>query len=101
MRLVVFASLNNKMLATWAIASTCMTPGMTGEMTLEKWLVDRDSLHARAFGFRVETDDAIDHKKRETMRQNLHHLIGIESAVAAWNRARYGHGASTRLFACN
>ena len=30
MRLVAFASLNNKMLATCAIASTCMTPGMTG-----------------------------------------------------------------------
>jgi len=31
------------------------------EMSLKEWLVDCDRFHAYAFGFRVETDDPIDH----------------------------------------
>src|SRR5262249_26240004 len=69
------------------------------EMSLEEWLVDSDGFNPNAFGFRIETDDPIDHQEREAVRQNLHHLIGVESAVAGWNRTRYSQSASSRLFA--
>ena len=41
---------------------------MTGEMPLKERLVNRDSFHADTFGFRFETDNAIDHKKWKTVR---------------------------------
>src|SRR3954468_16473103 len=73
--------------------------GMTGEMSLEKRFVDGDGFHTDAFGFCIETEDAVDHEEWETMRQNLHHLIGIKSTIAAWKWARHCHCASARLLA--
>src|SRR5439155_8520277 len=70
---------------------------MTGEMSLEERLINRDRFDADTFGFRFEADNAIDHEKWETMRQNLHYLIGIESSIAARHRTRRCHGAPARL----
>src|SRR5262249_62141210 len=66
-------------------------------MSLKKGFVDRDRFHADTFGFGFEADNAIDHEKWETMRQNLHHLIGIESSVTGRHCAWRCHGASARL----
>src|SRR5882724_1388605 len=41
---------------------------MTGEMSLKERLVNRDRFHADTFGFRFETDNAIDHEKWKTVR---------------------------------
>src|SRR5438067_718712 len=46
--------------------------------------------HSGAFRFPLETQDAIDHQKREAMRQNFHHLINIETAFS--RRKRPGNG---------
>src|SRR4029453_16701806 len=72
---------------------------MPWEMALEKRLVDCDRFDSNTFRFGVETDDAIDHEKRKTVRQNLHHLVRIESAVAGRHCSRRSHGASARLLA--
>src|SRR5947208_3037813 len=42
--------------------------GMAWEMSLKERLVNRDRFDANAFGFGFETENAIDHEKRETMR---------------------------------
>src|SRR5690242_3742280 len=68
-------------------------------MPLEERLVDGDGFHTNAFGLRIETNDSVDHQERETMRENLHDLIGIESAVTGWNWTRHCHRVSSRLFA--
>src|SRR5712675_78355 len=74
---------------------------MTWKMSLKERLVDRDCFDPDAFGLRFETENPIDHQKRESVRQNLHYLINVESAVAAWNGPRRGKGTSARLFAYN
>src|SRR5437867_6947302 len=72
---------------------------MTGKMSLKKRLIDRDRFHANAFGSTfIEADDPIDHQKWIPMRQNLHDLISVQSAVALWNNARHGERFSPRLF---
>ena len=68
-------------------------------MSLKERLINRHGFDADTFGFRFEADDAIDHEKRETMRQNLHHFIGIEPTIAARDCSRRGHSASSRLLA--
>src|SRR5206468_12084873 len=72
---------------------------VTGEMSLKECLVNGDGFHADAFGFGFEANNAIDHEKWETMRQNLHHFISIESSVAARDCSRRGDGTSARLLA--
>jgi len=64
---------------------------MAGEMSLKERLVNRHGFDADTFGFRFEADNAIDHEKRETMRQNLHYLVRIEPTIAARDNARRGH----------
>src|SRR5206468_4407203 len=50
--------------------------------------------------FAFETDDSIHHEKRKTVRQNLHYLVGIESAVARrWQSAGDSQRAPARLLA--
>src|SRR5206468_11145863 len=72
---------------------------VTREMSLKKRLVNRDRFDADTFGFSFEADNAIHHKKWETMRQNLHHFVDIKAPVAAWNRSRHCHGTSSLLLA--
>src|SRR5947207_14646294 len=88
---------------------------MTGEMSLEKRLVDRDRFYPGHLGFTFEPNDPVDHQKWKPMGQNLHDLIGIERAIAErtrlWSRERlalrafagkrarqFGIGAVTRLY---
>ena len=44
--------------------------GWPGKWPWKIRLVDRDRFHADAFRFALETEDAIDHQERITMRQN-------------------------------
>src|SRR5438093_2704467 len=72
---------------------------MTWKMSLEKRLVDRDRFDADTFRSAfVEADDAVDHQKGITMRQNPHDLFAVESAVTlrhdSWNGERF----APRLF---
>src|SRR6266542_1397376 len=68
-------------------------------MSLKERLVNRDRFDPDTFGFALETDDPVDHQKRETMRQNLHYLVGVESTIPTRNRAFHGKGAPACLLA--
>ena len=68
-------------------------------MSLKERLVNGDRFHAHTFRLRFEAENAIDHEKRKTMWQDLHHLVRIETAVAARDCSWHGQGASTRLLA--
>src|SRR6266542_52896 len=72
---------------------------VTGKMSLKERLVNRDRFDPDTFGFALETDDPVDHQKRETMRQNLHYLVGVEPPVTPRNRACHGKGAPACLLA--
>src|SRR4029450_2457687 len=66
-------------------------------MPLKERLVNRDRFDADTFGFALEADNPVDHQKRETMRQNLHYLVGVEPTIPTRNRARKGERAPPRL----
>src|SRR5207244_7832220 len=72
---------------------------MTGEMPLEKRLVNRDGFHARNFIFALEADDPVNHQKRVAVRKDLHHFASVQAGIAYWDRARCAHRASPRLLA--
>src|SRR5882724_6260119 len=72
---------------------------MTGEMPLEKRLVNRDGFHARNFIFALEADDPVNHQKRVAVRKDLQHFASVQTRIAYWDRARCAHRASPCLLA--
>src|SRR4029450_12478690 len=66
-------------------------------MPLKERLVNRDRFDADTFGLALEADNPVDHQKRETMRQNLHYLVGVEPTIPTRNCARDGESAPARL----
>src|SRR5438093_6273244 len=68
-------------------------------MSLKERLVNRDRFDPDTFGFTLEADNPIDHQERKTVRQNLHYLVGVESAITTRNRPRHRQSASLRLLA--
>ena len=51
--------------------------GMTGEVALKIWFVDRDGLHPHGLLF-PELNDAIHHQERVAVRQDAHDFVDIE-----------------------
>ena len=72
---------------------------MTGEMPLEKRLVNRDGFYGRNFVFALEADDPVNHQKRVAVRKDLHHFASVQTGIAYWDRTWCAHGASPRLLA--
>src|ERR1022692_3748733 len=72
---------------------------MPWEMSLKKRLVNCDRLQAGNFGFAFESDDPIDQQERITMRQNLHHFVGSETAFSGRKWVRRRHRAPSCLLA--
>src|SRR6266568_3369691 len=72
---------------------------MTGEMPLEKRLVNGDGFHACNFIFALEADDPVNHQKRVAVRKDLHHFASVQTRIAYWDCARCAHRASPCLLA--
>src|ERR1700730_11822232 len=53
-------------------------------MPLEKGFIDRDRFYAGHLGSSFKAENAVDHQKRESMGQDFHYLIRIESSIADW-----------------
>src|SRR5438093_1605873 len=72
---------------------------MTGEMPLEKRLVNGDGFHPRNFIFALEADDPVNHQKRVAVRKDFHYFASVQTGIAYWDRSRCANCASPCLLA--
>src|SRR3954454_20563257 len=67
---------------------------MTGKMPLKTRLINRDRFDSDRLQVSFETQNAIDHEKRESMRQNAHDLIRLKRTLPKPQRLGRSQGTA-------